>query len=294
MIIVTGATGQLGRQIVEHLLTRLPAQRLGVSVRDPGKAQDLAERGVRVVRGDFADPATLAQAFEGAEQVLITSVNQLGEEAVRQHGQAIEAARVAGARRVLYTSHQAANPSSAFVPARDHAATEALLRASGVPFVALRNGFYAESALYQLEGLRSSDVLALPQDGPVSWTARADLAEAAAVILAAPERFEGVTPPLTAAAALTFDDVAQLAPEVLGKAVGRATVSDDEYVAARVAQGFPDAMAQMLLGLYVASRVGEFNVVDPTLEGLLGRPPTQFQTVWQDAHATLGLEQSGH
>ncbi|MGW4573787.1 NmrA family NAD(P)-binding protein, partial [Streptomyces tendae] len=94
MIIVTGATGQLGRRIVEHLLTRVPAEQVGVSVRDPGspRARTFADRGVRVRRGDFADAGSLAHAFEGASQVLVVSVDKLGEECVKQHRTAIEAA----------------------------------------------------------------------------------------------------------------------------------------------------------------------------------------------------------
>src|SRR5688572_33454293 len=104
MIVITGANGQLGRAIVD----RLPAEGLAVSVRDPEGARDLAERGVRVHRGDFTEPETLRDAFEGAEQVLIVSAAATGEEALRRHRAAITAAVEAGARRILYTSHMGA------------------------------------------------------------------------------------------------------------------------------------------------------------------------------------------
>src|SRR6478736_2854109 len=110
MIIVTGATGQLGSQIVQQLLERVPAAEVGVSVRDPGRAADLTAGGVRVRRGDFTDPDSLAHAFDGATQVLVVSANVVGEEAIAQHAAAIDAARTAGAQRILYTSHQAASP----------------------------------------------------------------------------------------------------------------------------------------------------------------------------------------
>jgi NAD(P)H dehydrogenase (quinone) len=105
-----------------------------VSVRDPEKARGLQERGIRVRRGDFTDPASLAHAFEDASQVLIVSADATGETAVRQHRTAIEAAKAAGARRILYTSHMGANPSSPFPPMPDHAAAEKALRESGVPY----------------------------------------------------------------------------------------------------------------------------------------------------------------
>ncbi len=124
MIVVTGANGQLGRGVVDQLLARVPAERIAVSARDPEGAKELAERGVRVRRGDFDDPETLADAFEGADQILLVSAASTGDTALRQHRAAIAAARDSGARRVLYTSHMGANPASPFAPMPDHAETE--------------------------------------------------------------------------------------------------------------------------------------------------------------------------
>jgi len=207
MIIITGANGQFGRAVAERLLERVPAERIGVSVRDPEKARDLEGRGVRVRRGDFDDAASLAHAFEGASRVLIVSVNSHGETAVRQHRAAIEAAKAAGGRRILYTSHMGANPASSFAPMVDHAATEAALQDAGVPFTALRNGFYADSAAYLLGAALQTGELAVPEDGPVAWTTPADLAEAAAVALTE-ESFDGVTPALTASEAVDMTSLA--------------------------------------------------------------------------------------
>ena len=279
MIVVTGANGQLGRQVVQGLLKKLASSQIGVSVRDPAKAADFKQRGVRVCQGDFADPSGLAQAFDGAEQVLIISVNNI-EEGVRQHGDAIRAAKDAGAKRILYTSHQAASPSSAFVPARaNHAATEALLETSGVPYVSLRNGFYAESALFQMSSVKQTGKIVVPKDGPVSWTARADLAEAAVAALTEPGLFDGTSPPLTSSETLDFADIARLSSEILGRDVLRETVSDDDYRASLIAHGLPEKMAAMFLTLYTAARAREFAVVDPTLERVLGRKPTPMRDV---------------
>lgn len=286
MIVVTGATGQLGRQVVECLSKKLPSAQIGVSVRNPEQAQDLRGRGIRVCKGDFADPGSLTEAFDGAEQVLIVSVNKFGEEAVRQHGNAIQAAKNAGAKRILYTSHQGANPSSAFVPARDHAATEALLQSSGIPYVSLRNGFYAESALYLLGGLKQTSKISLPEDGPVSWTVRADLAEAAVAALTQAGSqtclFDGISPPLTSSQALDFAEIAKIASEILGRDAVRETVSDEQYRTVLISHGLPEVMADGLGSLYKASRAGEFAAVDPTLERLLGRPPVSMRQMLMD------------
>ncbi|MBX7467192.1 NmrA family NAD(P)-binding protein [Streptomyces sp. NPDC057910] len=282
MIIVTGATGQLGRQIVERLLTRLPADRVGVSVRDPQRARTLADQGVRVRQGSFTDPAGLAHAFEGATQVLIVSVDKMGDECVQQHRTAIEAAVAAGARRILYTSQMGSSAASHFQACRDHAATEDELRACGVPFTALRNGFYATSAAHFLGHAAESGELALPADGPVAWTAHADLAEATAAILSDEGRFDGPTPPLTAGQALTFDDIAAITTEITGRPVTRTTSPGEQFRAQLTAQGVPAETADQLLGIFAAAEAGEFATIDPTLAELIGREPITLEGVLRD------------
>ncbi|MBF6194122.1 NAD(P)H-binding protein [Nocardia implantans] len=282
MIVVTGATGQLGSQIVEKLLTRVPAEHVGVSVRDPRKARTFAERGVRVRQGSFTDPRSLAHAFEGASQVLIISVDKMGEECVAEHRTAIEGAVAAGARRILYTSQMGAGASSHFQACRDHAATEEVLRACGVPFTSLRNGFYAASAVHFLDHAVDSGRIALPADGPVSWTAHADLAEAAAIILADEGRFDGPTPPLTGGRALTFDDIAAIASEVTGRTMTRTTTPDEQFQQQLTGQGVPAQRAAELVGIFAASRAGEFATVDPALATLLGREPIGLRTVLRE------------
>ncbi|MFB7740779.1 SDR family oxidoreductase [Streptomyces sp. NPDC056132] len=282
MIIVTGATGQLGRQIVERLLTRLPADRVGVSVRDPQRARTLADQGVRVRQGSFTDPAGLAHAFEGATQVLIVSVDKMGDECVQQHRTAIEAAVAAGTRRILYTSQMGSSAASHFQACRDHAATEDELRACGVPFTALRNGFYATSAAHFLGHAAESGELALPADGPVAWTAHANLAEATAAILSDEGRFDGPTPPLTAGQALTFDDVAAITTEITGRPVTRTTSPGEQFRAQLTAQGVPAETADQLLGIFAAAEAGEFATIDPTLAELIGREPITLEGVLRD------------
>jgi uncharacterized protein YbjT (DUF2867 family) len=272
MIIVTGATGALNGGTVEHLLTLVPADRIGVSVRDVAKAQRFAERGVRVRRGSYDDPAALLDSFEGAEQVLLVSSNDPGGDQLPLHRAGIEAAVKAGAGRVLYTSHQHVGLDSPFGPARIHAATESLLSGSGVAWTSLRNGFYAHSLDWLLGPWRETGVIAAPADGPVSWTDRGDEAEAAAVILAGQRPFDGPVT-LTADAAVTFDDIAGLASELTGGDIRRVVVDDEEWVAGRVAHGSPEPMARMLLGFFQAARQGGFAGVDPLLGDLHGRAP---------------------
>ncbi|PYC88528.1 NAD(P)-dependent oxidoreductase [Streptomyces tateyamensis] len=283
MIIVTGATGKLGRRTVERLLDRFPAERIGVSVRDPRSARDLADRGVRVRRGDFDDPASLVHAFEGAEQLLLVSLDRTGEECVTGHRAAIEAAVKAGVGRILYTSQMGAAHDSRFQACRDHARTEDLLRATGLPWTALRNGFYAASALQFLESARRTGDIALPADGPVAWTGHDDLAEATAAILADEGRFEGPTPPLTGPAALDFDAVAEIAAQATGRPFTRTVVSDGAFREQALAHGAPAPIADLLVSIFAAARGGEFTTVDSTLAELIGREPATFRTLLEHA-----------
>ena len=272
MIIVTGATGALNGATVEHLLKLVPADRIGVSVRNVAKARHLAERGVRVRRGSYDDPAALLDSFEGAEQVLLVSSNVPAADGVSLLRVGIETAVAAGARRILYTSHQHTGPDSPFFPARHHAATETMLADSGVAWTSLRNGFYAHSLDWLLGPWRETGVIATPAEGPVSWTERADEAEAAAVILAGERRFDGPVT-LTAGTAVTFGEIAGLASGLTGRDVRRVVVDDDTWVAGQVAQGTPESMARFQLGFYQAAREGRFATVDPLLGDLLGRQP---------------------
>ena len=285
MIIVTGATGQLGRGIVEQLLARIPADHVGVSVRDPDRARDLAARGVRVRRGDFTAPDTLEPAFQGASQVLVVSTDTLGDDGVAQSRAAIDAAYRTGADRVLYTSHQAAHADSLFAPARDHAAVEAHLEQTGRPYTALRNGYYATSLRFHIADAAQTGELTAPADGPVSWTARADLAEAAAAVLADEGRFDGPTPPLTATDAVDLQDVAGVLSDLSGRTVRRIVVDDEDFVADLVDHGTPEPMARILLDGFRARRRGEFAVTDPTLASLLGREPQPLAAALQSTEA---------
>lgn len=278
MIVITGATGTLGKLIVERLLQTLPPAELALSVRDPSKASAFADRGIRVRQADFTDPATLPQAFAGATQVLLISSNSGGPaaSAVAQHTNAIQAAKSAGAQRILYTSHMGSSPTSAFAPMRDHAGTELALQHSGVPFTSLRNGFYAASALMMMGKFLDSGKVIAPPDGPVSWATHADLADAAVIALTDPARLSGITPALTGPESLDLADLARIASQLTGRPITRVTITDEENHAAMLSRGAPAPMADLFAGLFRASRALEFAALDPTLASLLPHPPTSM------------------
>ena len=272
MIVITGATGALNGATVDHLLDRVPAEEIAVVARDVTKAQRFADRGVAVRHGDFADPASLPAAFDGADQLLLVSSSDPAADAVSLHRAAIDAAVAAQVGRILYTSHQNAAADTAFRPGRDHAATEQLLADSGVAWTSLRNGFYAHSLPWMAGRWRETGVIAVPGDGPVSWTARSDEAEAAAVILASNGAYDGPTT-LTASEAPTFVDIAAIASELTGRSITRVIMDEDEWLAAQIARGMPEAAARFSLGFYQAAQRGFFAGTDPLLAKLLGREP---------------------
>lgn len=282
MIIVTGATGPLNGATVDHLLERLPASEIVVAVRDTAKAERFARRGVEVRRGDYADPGSLPAAFDGADQLLLVSSNDPTADAISLHRAAVDAALAAGVKRILYTSHQAAAPDNPFVPGRDHFATEQLLAASGIPWTSLRNGFYAHSLQWLAGPWRETGVIAVPADGPVSWTARQDAAEAAALILASPGAYDGPTT-ITAPAAPTFADLAEIASDLTGRTIRYQQIDEEDWIAAQTAAGQPEHMTRFLLGFYRAARDGFFAGVDPLLGELLGRQPRSARDALQAA-----------
>lgn len=192
------------------------------------------------------------------------------------HRNAIDEAVAAGAERIFYTSHMGVDPSSPFDPMADHAATEAILRDCGVPFTSLRNGFYASTVPMLLGGAAETGELAVPEDGPVSWTTHADLAHGAVVALV-DGGLDGPTPALTACESVDMAGVAAIASELTGRRITRVSVSDADYRANLIGHGAPEAAADMLVGLFAAARRGDFAATDPTLAHLLGRHPTPLR-----------------
>jgi len=280
MLIVTGASGQLGRRIVANLLALVPAERIGVSARDPGKLADLAALGVRVRQGDFEDAESLHHAWEGAERLLLVSSNAgaTGGDTLKQHATAIEAARVLKVDRVLYTSQISCAENSHFAPGRSHAATESMLATSGLRWTALRHGFYAASAVSMNAVAFKTGALVAPLDGKVSWTTHDDLAAADAKLLVAESVIDGPTPPLTGSEALDLADLASLAGQLTGKTIVRTIIGDDEMTADARSRGVPEAATEFMMGYYLAARSGEFAPVDRTLASVLGRAPETMRS----------------
>ncbi|WP_181274920.1 NmrA family NAD(P)-binding protein [Brevibacterium oceani] len=271
MIIVTGATGKLNGAVVDHLLKRVPASQIGVSVRDPNRAQHLADQGIRVRQGSYDDPAALLESFEGADQVLLISSSDLTADVAAQHRRAVDAAVEAGAQHILYTSQHAAALDSPYSPQTIHAMTEDYLAASGVAWTALRYGFYGTIA--DLVGpWQSTGTIVRPVDGPFFWVDRRDAGEAAAEVLTRGAAFNGPVD-LTPTSPVTLSDFATAASALAGRHIDRIVVDDEEWIDQEIASGVPEPAARFTLSMFQATRIGHFAHAHPKLTELLGRDP---------------------
>ena len=271
MIVLTGANGHLGRIVVERLLQLVPPEEIGVSVRNPEEARDLADRGVRVRKGDFDDAHGLARAFEGANRLLIVSSDVPGPGRVAQHRRAIEAGRAAGAGHLFYTSGIAPSPDSPFRASIDHFETEAALRESGIPSTAIRVTLYTDILPGLFGSALESGTLAVPAGGSVSYATRHDLGEAVAALLVR-EDTEPVVD-LTGPEAHDPAGVARAFGDAAGRSIAHRTIEDGEFRDGLLAVGIPAPFADMTLGIVAGSRRGTWARVDPALGLLIGRAP---------------------
>ncbi|MGY1600947.1 NmrA family NAD(P)-binding protein [Geodermatophilus sp. SYSU D00815] len=271
--VVTGATGHLGRLVVEALLARgVPAAEVVATGRRVETLADLAQRGVTVRRADLDDPAATAAAFEGAEKLLLVSGSEPGVR-VAQHARAIAAAQDAGVGLIAYTSIANADTSSLLL-ARDHRATEELLRESGVPWVFLRNSWYLENYTSQLPTWLEHGIVGAAGDGRISAATRADYAAAAAAVLAT-EGHAGTAYEL-GGAAFTMTELAAAVSAATGRTVSYTDVPVDTYRDVLVGAGLPEAAATTIADGDRGAAAGELFVAGHDLEELLGRAPTSL------------------
>lgn len=272
-IVVTGATGHLGRLVVEGLLDAgVPASEVVAVGRRVDRLADLAERGVRTARVDYSDRASLDAALAGADVLMLVSGSEVGQR-VAQHGAAIDAARAAGVTRVVYTSAPAAD-SSPLVLAPEHKATEELLHASGLAVTVLRNGWYTENYLPALEQARATgEIVASVGDGRVASAPRADFAGAAVAVLTAAGH-EGRTYELAGDHAWTHDELAAAVAEVAGRPVAYRSVTPEEHLEILRAAGLDEGTAQFVVALDGDTRRGLLAGGSSDLRDLLGRPTT--------------------
>ncbi|MEG3632089.1 SDR family oxidoreductase [Streptomyces poriticola] len=270
-IIVTGATGHLGRHVVEQLLGKVPADQVTAVVRNPAKADDLAGRGVRLAVADYNTPGTFGELFSAGDKVLLISGNEFDKGRVQQHRVVIDAAEAAGVALFAYTS---APGTLTAALADDHRATEEALLASGLPYVLLRNGWYHENYTENLAPvLEHGAVVQAGGEGRISSAARADYAAAAVAVLTG-EGHENRTYELGGDEAWGFAEYAAELSRQTGREIAYTPVSADAYAGILSGAGVPEPLPAVLAGVDASIEKGELVVPGGELSRLAGRPTT--------------------
>jgi NAD(P)H dehydrogenase (quinone) len=278
-VIVTGASGQLGRLVAEHLLDRLSPSEVILVSRRPHALADFADRGVEVRRGDFDEPDSLREAFAGGERMLLISTMAVGQR-FEQHRNAIEAAEAAGVQHVVYTSTTnpvAGHPCGEVID--EHRATEDLLQRSDLDWTVLRNAAYAELQVpLGAIAVTYGKLVTNAGTGRIAPIPRGDCAAVAATVLTG-DGHDGQTYEITGPEAVTQADIAALLTEVTGHPVQVIQSGDRRLQWGLSRLGTPKPVARMIVQLGVATREGYFDVVDPTFEALVGRPPRTLREI---------------
>ncbi|MEV5754498.1 SDR family oxidoreductase [Actinoallomurus sp. NPDC052308] len=272
MIIVTGATGQLGRLVIDGLLEKVPADQVVAAVRSPEKAADLGARGVQVREADYDRPETLRPAFEGGTRLLLISGSEVGRR-VPQHAAAIQAAQGAGIPHVVYTSAPHAD-TSVLGLAAEHKATEEIIRETGLTYTLLRNNWYSEIYVPAIvHAVETGAVIGGAGDGRIGSATRADYAAAAVAVLTGTGHDNRIYE-LAGDVAWTLGDLAGEISRASGKEIVYRNVSAEEHRAALVAGGVPDAFADVLVDVDRGIAAGALADTPGDLKALIGRPTT--------------------
>lgn len=277
MIVITGASGQLGRLVIQSLLKKVPASQIVAAVRIPAKMADLAALGIQVRQADYTQPATLDAALSGAEKVLLISSNEVGRR-VPQHQNVIDAARRGGLKLLAYTSLLHADISPLALAA-EHVATEAALKSSGVPHVLLRNGWYTENYLASvLPALQHGVFIGSAGEGRISSAARVDYAEAAATVLTQPDQ-AGKVHELAGDISYTLPELAAELSRLSGKTVPYENLTETGFKAALVGAGLSEGFAALLADADACASRGALFDDSHQLSVLIGRPTTPLSAL---------------
>lgn len=277
---VTGATGQLGRLVVEKLKQKVAADSIVALVRNPAKAADL---GVEARAFDYTQPEILVASLKGIDKLLLISGNEIGQR-LPQHKDVVEAAKQAGVKQITYTSILHAD-SSPLGLAGEHLGTEVAIKESGLTYTILRNGWYTENYTGSAKGaVGAGAFIGNAGDGKIASAARVDYAEAAAVVLAG-EGHENKTYELAGDEAYTLTELAEEISRQTGKDIPYNNLTEAEYAGILKSFGLPDGLAEMLADSDIGASKGGLFDDSHVLSALIGRPTTPLAEVLADALA---------
>ena len=289
-ILVTGAAGNLGQSVVQHLLEtyKVPAANIIAASRDTAKLSELAARGVETRKADFDDAASLDAAFAGIDTLLIVSTDALAVPGQRltQHKAAVAAAAKAGVKHVVYTSMP--NPDKSLVTfAPDHLGTEEAIKASGLPYTIIRNAWYYDNHLHGMpHNLQGGKWFTASGNGKVSNISRDDCARAAAAVLAKSSP-SNTTYTLTGPESLTAEDIAKIISDVAGKPLVAVQVTGAQLKQGMEGAGLPGFVADMLVSADANIAAGNFDILTSDYETLTGEKPQSTEAFFKAHKAEL-------
>jgi NAD(P)H dehydrogenase (quinone) len=293
-LVITGGSGQLARRAAELVLAKVAPEDLVITTRSPAALRSFAERGAAVRHADFADPQTLRTAFEGGDRILLVSATDL-ERRTAQHRAAIDAAKAAGVRHVVYTSGLKPEPPNPAVVAPSHYATEQALARSGLAWTILRNSLYADYQMPEAKQALATGVLVHNRgSGAVAYVARDDCAAVAAAVLLRSEQHERASYDITGAEAFTADDLAELYSELGRRGVGARALGDAELVATLVGDAKGDDHlrygAELVASFGRSIREGYMSARSDHAATILGRPTRSLRQVLEPLRASPSMD----
>ncbi|MCY1511340.1 Quinone oxidoreductase 2 [compost metagenome] len=288
-LLVTGATGQLGKLVLDQLLgSGVEPARIIATSRDTAKLADYTAKGVQARVADFDDPASLDKAFAGADRILIISTDALDQpgKRLKQHLAAVAAAEKAGAKHILYTSMP--SPETSVIPfAPDHLGTENAIKATGIPYTILRNGWYMENLFMALpHALETGQWYSSSGEGRLAHIARADAAKAAAAALASAVN-ESRTYTLTGGELRSTDEIAALVAKATGKRLDVVHISDEALAGGLKGAGLPDFLIPIVVSFDANTREGHINIVTNDVTSLTGATPVKLGAFLEASKARL-------
>lgn len=281
MIVITGATGQLGRLVINALLKKIPSNQLIAAVRDVDKAQDIAALGVNVRHADYNQPSSWDAALKGAEKILLISSSEIGQR-VQQHQAVIDATSRAGVKHLIYTSILHADTSTLAL-ASEHKSTESAIQASGLAYTILRNGWYTENYSMGIPAaLAQGVVYGCAGDGRISSATRKDFAEAAVEVLTS-EHHTNKVYELAGDNAFTMTEFAAELSLLHGKTIKYINLTEEAYKNALIGVGLPEPFAALLADSDTGIVNGQLFENGKQLSQLIGRPTKTLESVIRNA-----------
>lgn len=289
MILITGANGHIGSATIEFLLKKNPQTPIRALVRTEEKGAILKEKGVDIAIGDYFNYDSLLAAMKGVNTLLLVSSSSITGR-YEQHANVIKAAKESGINHIVYTSVLKASPQSKFSAGIDHVKTEAVIKASGIPYTIMGNTYYADFLPMLLGDFTNTGAIYYSAgNARVNFASRKDMADANAVVLSNPSNHKNKVYDITASVAYTFKDIAAMLADIVNKPIQYTEIPLEDLKNGMLQHGLPEDVAGMMLSIAETMKAGEFDYADDTLETLIGHKPLDLKDFLKTVYSSPAL-----